>query len=563
MAFNPDEYLRKVSSPAPAAPAVKAQPQPAFDPDAYLSKNRVELNPGPAAQTFLESTADTLTLGNLPRLQAGAGGLVGAKIPGTNFAPIPDPSAEVDEQLRAQGFNIQEAPNDYITRRDANYARRAKQAEEFPAAENIGKVTGLALSVPVLGAATRAATLGGRAVQAAKAGAVTGALANPGDVEGEASGLQLEERGKGAFKGAVTAAALQAGGEKILGPIAKKAQKFFSERAAKKATKALGPTKKQLERLQQGGQDVKVGRQLLDEGAIPVLGTPGRIAKRVEAMSDEAGAEIGSIVKGAGPAQVIDADTLANDLAQEFNTAALKKVPGASKQVAMVDELLDTLRSNGKMSLEQTQALRRAVDKQINFAKKTPELRGMQEYLYRIRTKLRDAMNDAPTGGGLKAANQRYSRAETASDILEGKMARDESNRAFSLTDTIAAGAGLSGGGTPAEKAVLAAGAAAANKFARTFGASIGARGNDAVSRLFGDARKLATLTRKYPVAVSALTQRAAQPKSGLTTPDGVEILNDPQVIGIFESNPELIEAIQDPKLRERLQKRLRGPSSK
>jgi hypothetical protein len=201
MAFDPDQYLAQETQ----AP----QKQGAFDPDEYLKSETAasvsaanSVKPK-APQTSVGSSLAAgaqqgLTLGYAPQLEAGVIEPAMAKlydfINGTNFSKELDP---------------------YIDRRDKVIARHKKAKEDNPGtylAGNLGGgiVSGLA-TAPLAGA--RAATVGGRIGKAALAGGVIGGVSNPGDIEGEYSGVQGRDRAGNALLGGIIGAGVQGGGE--------------------------------------------------------------------------------------------------------------------------------------------------------------------------------------------------------------------------------------------------------------------------------------------------------------------------------------------------------------
>lgn len=206
--FDPDAYL--------------AQEQAPFDPDAYLGQGaeRTE-STGDALQTFAEGAADMSTLGYRPQVQAGIESAV-ASLPG-------GPDA-VNRQLREQGFDVQDPGEGYVAARDRIISGSKKRAEENPEAAMLGSLAGLvgpSAGVSIAKAAGRGAkALGaGRGLGAILGGTATGAAYNPGDVEGELSGLQLKERlGGAAIGGGIPAVnvAARAGAQKLARGVGKK-----------------------------------------------------------------------------------------------------------------------------------------------------------------------------------------------------------------------------------------------------------------------------------------------------------------------------------------------------
>lgn len=175
--------------------------------DAGFSDEELSQHFGDAGQQTKEAAPSEPSFGQ--SLQAGLEGF--GQIGGSGYLPemqafveknlMPNPTAEVDEQLRQQGMTIQDPSyKDMVAQ---NYARHAEQAKRSPVATNIGKglglvASGIALS-PLMGA--RAAGLGRGALQGAKMGAAQGALYNPGQTEEGESSLQPMKRLGGAAIG--------------------------------------------------------------------------------------------------------------------------------------------------------------------------------------------------------------------------------------------------------------------------------------------------------------------------------------------------------------------------
>jgi hypothetical protein len=397
-------------------------------------------------------------------------------------------------------------------------------------------------------------------------------------------------------------------------PTAEQVAQALRKRAALKATRAVGrATPTVSTKMAATGEDVALGEFLLDNNAIPVVGTPGRIGKRVDKLAEKAGQDIGEIVervenaraevtpvtirdadagyapytpvklkkypKGkvvqeevlvtpvrfdenpakrlgvnlrstdapptvvrgetqaiqkelrlppgtvvepqgitqlgkarpyrkevvAGPASTvpvrgttIKADEIADGIRKSKDLQSLKKnslVPGEAEKVEAV---LDQLASKGELTIKEAQELRQYVDSKISFSKKVPDMAEMQQYLYDIRTGIRDRMNLAADAAGteagaLKNANRRYHLATTAQDIGEREMGRTQSNHSISLMDLAAANLG--------EGSLSKAAIAVANKAARSFGNATQARALNAAS-------KGVRATEAIPVAAKALAGR-------------------------------------------------------
>lgn len=175
---------------------------------------------GSAAQAALEGFGQTATLGYLPQIQALAG------------SAMPNPNASVDEDLRAQGFDIQQPESSYLSERDSNIARHRQQAQDHSGAVLGGKALGIAATSLLPGAAASRASqmstgLGKGAAALGKyltpssvkgmagVGAAQGALYNPGDEEGVLNVAQGPERLGNAALGGAVGGALGAGGKLV------------------------------------------------------------------------------------------------------------------------------------------------------------------------------------------------------------------------------------------------------------------------------------------------------------------------------------------------------------
>lgn len=498
-----------------------------------------------AAQAGLESFGNAATLGYLPQMQAAVGKL------------MPNPSRGVDADLEAKGFKISQPEQGYTELRDENLIRQAQQKKDFPKASLAGTVAGIGATalVPV-GTVAKGASFGAKVAQGAKIGGVMGAVANPGDTVGEISPVQIEKRFINAVLGAGIGAAATGAIEGVSAGV-KKGAEWLRGKAAEKAVGALKPTAKIAQTMKATGRDQDIGRTLLDEGAIPILGTPKRIGARIDGLKEAAGEKVGELVRSGGAEKVVDATELAVNLLESPRVAQLRKTPGMESVANRVDQLADTLANNGQMTLEQTQALRQAIDKSINFSRQVPEMKGIMPVLYDLRTSLRDRMNQVINERGgqgtdaLLKANRAYSNLAEASTLAGKAAAKDLSNRSISLTDTIAAGAGLASGGP-----LVSAAAGALNKGVRTFGASLAARSSDAAAKLLEKSMPMSAFARANPVAFQAASQRMFG-LTGKLEKGSDPVLDNPEIMLLFEQDPRLIDNVSNPKLREEIRGRV------
>jgi hypothetical protein len=169
-------------------------------------KHMIQDDPA-AAEAGLEHFGNQAALGYLPHLAAKA-------------EPITDRAYNL-----VTGEHTKEAPwsqlysNDenYVKARDENIAHLKHESQESPMASLAGDIGGgIVAGAAMSGAAPiNAAKWTGRALQAARAGALTGAAYNPGDTEGEVNTTQLRDRGKNAAVSAALAVPLQMGADAV------------------------------------------------------------------------------------------------------------------------------------------------------------------------------------------------------------------------------------------------------------------------------------------------------------------------------------------------------------
>lgn len=511
--FDPDKFLAGEYDTKP-----KQLSSDDFDPDAFLSgaydtKKPVEKE-SKKGQTFLENYGDTLTMGYLPQLQAGAEKIM-----------TPVLNAITGNDVEADG---------YIESRDKNRKRIEELSEENPGSAMVGKVAGIVNQAPILAAkAVQGAGALAKVGSAIKTGALYGAAQNPGDIEGELSPLQLGDRAKGAALGAAIGGAVQGAvsAAPTIAKGAKAAAEYVGDLADEKAAKVLGHLSK-FEKSMEKGTAKQIGRVLREEGAIKPWTTTKGANAAVERIKEEAGQEIGKIIDNATPGTKIDTVKMADAIRNSETLKELANTPGMESAFTRINSMLDTLAKNGTVDLKQAQKLRQMVDRGIKFARRgdapVPE-----EGLRAIRTTIRDTMNDvvnasddmAGVGGKdrLLKANKKFSLMAEAEDIADQQIARDAKNRSISLTDTISGVAGAASGGP-----LTGIAAGLANKAVRTFGNSVATNVLGATEKALLKIPKFAAMAEKNPELFNSVVQRV-----GLKTRQGN-----------FESLPEQIEAL-------------------
>ena len=421
------------------------------------------------AEAAIEGFGQAATFGYLPQLQAGAETVV-EKL---------TPESDADKVLRDLGIS-EEKPG-YTEKRD-QYSKRGeelKQAE--PGYTMGGQVAGAIVSGVALGGVgtgAKVATAAQRMKTAIKTGAAIGLIRNPGDIEGEISPVQLQDRLKNAAFDSVTAIAFQGGGE-ILGKMAGKLKEIpgkLQEWGELKALKASGGMLKDFRREFGKGRARTLGRAMLDKGIVAAGDDIGMVAKKSTMAKEAAGQEIGAILKEAD-ASAEAMTSIANvekNLAPSarkllkrseanltsFSVATkerieqeLKGIPGVNSVKNAVFKELDEMAVNGKnVPLEQLKRVRTAVDDLINFSKSNQQLSGVEKHFFMIRTvlqgmaknrlKILDKLDKGDRLIRFKKANSDYSQMKTVSDMARDKLARETSNSTIGLRERIQSGVG-------------------------------------------------------------------------------------------------------------------------
>lgn len=484
---------------------------------------------GPGAgQAALQHVGNALSWGYLPQV-------AGAAMKGVGYAA--DTLAGVPEDLRGG--------DSYTDARDATTRELEQGAKEHPWASAAGSLGGalvgggvLSGGMGLLGRAAgigEAASGGGRILRAVGGAGLAGGLMNPGDTEGELSGPQVGARLKNAGTGMLIGGLTQAGGEMLKKGVSALSPKGLDEFAETKALKAAGAAKSDFKTALQKGKVKDLGRTLLDENVDMTNPETGEvisqkliqagdkfedIAKKSMALKQQAGSRIGNIykqvqekledpdfLKALSPEQFAQvkglqinpknmADELRSKLAQEFG----ESVDGP-EVMDKVGKYVDRIWGKGdSISLQKLLKVKNEFDSKINFAKRTQDLSEMQQAYNLIRNHIRDTMNNLVSAVGqvagdelgpqLTQANRLYDNASQLADMATAKLAGENANRMFGLTDTIAGSVGAGAGGSighamghGVEGAVLGAGAAVANKVGRTYGNGLMASGADTLSK--------------------------------------------------------------------------------
>lgn len=360
-----------------------------------------------------------------------------------------------------EGINAFRSP-DYIKERDDNIARQKGYEQDvggyYTGGQVVGALAGSVLPARALGAlgkGAQVASKGGllaRLGKASAAGAATAAIQNPGDVEGQFSGLQLEERKDNAKTGAILGGLIQGGGEvvKKLGSVLKGTKK----QAEALAVKAAGANKRVLNELIGKDRVEEVGRELLDSGLVKAGDTVDDIFLKSSQLKQKVGQEIGDIYQTVNRQGGFKSDP--NKLATDIIDAVADSRPtiGAkSYDNKMADVIEELISEPEKLNdVRHINDIIGELDKRIKYSRMDTQFPEAEQGYHAIRTYLRKSLNnlvdtigqrlgDPEMANRLKNANRSYGNLSTISAMSRDRVSADLANRMFSLTDNIAGAA--------------------------------------------------------------------------------------------------------------------------
>lgn len=453
MVFDPDKFLAE-TSPAQRQPA--QGDQNSFDPDKFLADTAPKKER--KTESFIQGFGNAASFGYLPQIQAalepaiqGVAGLF---------------SDNTDQKLKEQGFDIQTQDPSYVERRDQYIKEGQDLAQENPYSSMAGGLAGSVASgiatggavSKALGTTARAATFGGRLGQAAKTGAVIGAIRNPGDIEGEIAPLQPMERVKNASIDALTGMAFQGGIEGLgkVGSTVKDAGKSLKTYSELKALKASGAMLKDFRKAFGKGKALSLGKEVLDEGIVGIGDDINDIAQKANKAASESSSRLNDIYNQAddvlaqsvGPVNFqVNLKNVADKLRSTLKTKYANNLDG-EEIVASVEKELEKISLKRDITFGELRKLRQSIDDKINHSKLKQDLPALQEELSNLRNHIQDEVKDklGNINPDLKTAftreNKKLSNLIEISKMAKDKAAREESNQAFGLSEKIATGAG-------------------------------------------------------------------------------------------------------------------------
>lgn len=285
----------------------------------------------------------------------------------------------------------------------------------------------------------------------------------------------------------------------------------LSDVAEIKAARALGLERSTLKSL--GKEKVKeIGRYALDNKIVTPLANAEKMASRNATVKDAGGKMMGQVY------DAIDEVGASNFNPKTVAGAVDKKIgdfwrsPLNRGETNQFQNTLDSILMRGEknISLKEAQILKEELGKVANWKNKLTitDKEKMAREAYGV---VNDAIDAAVKNGSevvekaglsntLAQGKKLYSGAKGAEQLLENRIAREEGNKMFGLTDTVLMGGGGAGALASAspEAALLTAAAIGTKKFGEKFGNQIMASGANAISKG----------VRKAPDAINKVSAR-------------------------------------------------------
>jgi hypothetical protein len=358
----------------------------------------------------------------------------------------------------------------YKKHRDESRAAFEQAQKANPASYTAGEVGGAIGSALIPGMAI---AKGAGLASAAGRAALIGGTAGAGYSEGEsAKDVALDAAG-GAVAGGViggvahvvaphVARGVSSAGKKIKGT----AERF--------AARALGAERGTINKL--GQEKIQAaGRQALDEGVISPLASADKMSSRNAAVGEKGGKLMGKVYdaideKGASKFNPLDVASKVDDELGGFYRSPINK--GEARQL---DNTLESIMMRGdkNIPLKEAQVLKQELQKVANWKNNlnVTEKEKMARSAYKI---VSQAIDDAAEKGSkeigaegleetLKQGKKLFGNSKTAETLLKNRVAREQGNKFFGLTDNIT-GVGALGYGATTGDWATAGGIYAAKK---------------------------------------------------------------------------------------------------
>ena len=358
----------------------------------------------------------------------------------------------------------------YKAARDESRANFEQAREKNPGSYIVGEVGGAIASAFVPGMAiAKGAGLAGAAGRAA----LIGGTAGTGYSEGETVKDVVLDAAGGAVAGG-----LVGGAARIAAPYIARGTSAVGEKvrgsASRFAARALGAERGTIKKL--GQEKIQAaGRQALDEGVISPLASADKMASRNAAVGEKGGKMMGKVYdaiddKGASTFNPLDVATKVDDELGGFYRSPINK--GEARQL---DNTLESIlmRGDKNIPLKEAQILKQELQKVANWKNNLniTEKEKMARAAYKI---VSQAIDDAAEKGSkeigseglektLQQGKKLFGNSKAAETLLENRVAREQGNKFFGLTDNIT-GVGALGYGATTGDWATAGGIYAAKK---------------------------------------------------------------------------------------------------
>lgn len=446
------------------------------------------------AEAALQGFGQGASLGYLPQLQAAV-----------------EPAVSKVGDLITGSDTYKDLP-DYATRRDQWASLQENLAARNPKAYMGGQMGGgvtSALAVPG-SLVAKGATLGTKLGASLGTGAAYRALQNPGNVEGEVTPLQLEDRAM------AVADPIALGIDAAIPGAGAGAKKIAETRAFK----ALGPYARDAMKQMPSDKYRDIGRTLLDSDTFGWMPKSYEsLANKLAALKTKSGEELGSTVeqlaqKETGVPISLSREGISEKLKQNLispEVDAAGVLDRNSRMMGYIDQFKGTLPEgvegplNDPIPLLQAEMKKRNLAKEINWDRLPgADIPDSEVFNRELLTQLRGGVEEGgealakKTGFDVekfKDLKNQYGNFSAAESIAQKRSAKEFANRTLSPSDygtgLVGAGIGMTQGGSPEERiknAAIGASFGFVNKGARLYGNQLVSRGANRASQVLNTA---------------------------------------------------------------------------
>lgn len=335
---------------------------------------------------------------------------------------LPNPTKEIDEQLKAQGFTGDLQPKPYSDLLTQYQAKREQLKKDNPAAYGAGAVAREAALAPLAVPAKALGALGVGAKIAAPivSSAIQGGLEGFGESQTTLAQDPLQVA-KDVGTGVATGGIFGLGGELVQTGL-QKAAPMLKESAQESAAKALGYSKKQIKKIlkdkgQRGIEEVRaLGQKAMDEKIVTPFSTPESRFEKLNELTESKEEQLTSALKrmqdlfASEPKNLERFGKSINDIKDQAMNQFLERNPNAKKaDIDSFRKALDTLSDYGddymgnlKLSPSDLQAEKIALNQSGKFDSETNPNAAV-EAARSLRSEYRKAIEDyAKLAGTMK-----------------------------------------------------------------------------------------------------------------------------------------------------------------